>query len=151
MRLNQISVHDRSYLRNSVQDKPLMDIEDVDAPENSLLPSIKTARNKSTNKMSGGFKQTILSSARLSQNDYYEKYIHGKTAGGPGRLSTAESGANFPGCMKKYHKKFIPFDQIKQPSLQVRCSKYLERMEEENLRKDPKLQARLGISLEDVP
>lgn len=65
-------------------------------------------------------------------------------------MSSAEPGANFPGCKKKYHQKFIPFDQIAKPSLQVRCSQYLEKMEEDNLRKDTKLQARLGIKLESV-
>ena len=65
-------------------------------------------------------------------------------------MSSAEPGANFPGCAKKFHKKFIPFDSISKPSLKVRSSQYLERMEGDNLRKDPKLQARLGIKLESV-
>ena len=118
-RLNQIAVHDKSYLRKSMQDKSFLDhsVENLDGTDNSLLPTIKTASNQSTNKMQKEFKQTILSSQRLSQNDYYNKYIHGKTAGGPGRLSSAEPGANFPGSLKKYHQQFIPFDQISKPSL----------------------------------
>jgi hypothetical protein len=63
--------------------------------------------------------------------------------------------ANFVG--KSQHIKsnslakcnFIPFDSISKPSLDVRRNLYLKKLEDDNLKNDPKLQARLGLSMKD--
>jgi hypothetical protein len=45
--------------------------------------------------------------------------------------------------------KFIPYDSISKPSLEIRKNQYLKRLNEDNLKNDPKLQARLGIRIQD--
>jgi hypothetical protein len=51
-----------------------------------MIGGIKTARNTESKEFS---KVSSLSSKRLLQNEYYNKYIYGQTQGGPGRLGTA--------------------------------------------------------------
>lgn len=106
-----------------------------------FITSVKTARNDSS-------KVSSLSSRRLLQNEYYNRYISGQARGGPGRLGTASlvsQSQNFADAKSD----FIPFDSISKPSLEVRKNQYLRKLDDDYLKTDAKLQARLGVRMQD--
>ena len=52
-----------------------------------MIAGMNTTRNAESKEFFS--KVSSLSSKRLLQNEYYNKYIYGQTQGGPGRLGTA--------------------------------------------------------------
>ena len=90
---------------------------------------------------------STVSSRRFFSKDYYDRYIHGQTPGGPGRIATAHMSTD---GSQSINRKYIPFDEIAKPTQFNRRKQYMAKLDKYGNPRDndPKLCARLGVVVE---